>query len=85
MRKELYALKKLLFARLYRHEKLVRRMFRGKVCIRELYEAFHEEPAMLPPEMKERLEAGHKPHRVIADFIAALSDRAALDLHRKLY
>ncbi len=85
MKKKIKELKKLLFKRLYRHEQVSKKMFFGKVCIRGLYEAFKKEPNLMPREAVMRLEDGCKPHRVVADYIASLSDRGAMELYRELY
>jgi len=80
---ELKRLKKLLFAKLYRHEKIVSKMYAGKQCIRALYRAFSEEIDLLPPRQKALLEQRSQ-HRVIADYIASMTDRYALKLYHEL-
>jgi len=77
-------LKKLLFDKLYRHERIVSKMHSGKECIRKLYAALREDTDLLPREYKERLEK-EKRERVIADFIAGMSDRYALKRYREIY
>ncbi|WP_456451807.1 deoxyguanosinetriphosphate triphosphohydrolase [Hydrogenimonas sp.] len=77
-------LKKLLFEKLYRHERIVSKMHAGKECIRKLYAALREDSNLLPKEYKERLEK-EKKERVVADFIAGMSDRYALMRYREIY
>jgi len=84
-RTELSKLKKILFKKLYRHEKIVKRMFMGKVCIRKLFEACLNEPQILPLKIREQDNFAQNPSRAIADFIASLSDRGALMLYKELY
>jgi len=80
---QLKKLKKLLFHKLYRHEKIVSKMYAGKQCIRGLYRAFSEEPDLLPPRQKALLEQ-RRSHRVIADYIASMTDRYALKMYHEL-
>ena len=59
-------------------------MFAGKQCIKGLFKAFYSDLNLLPTKEKELLKTGRK-HRVIADYIASLSDRYALKLYNELY
>ncbi len=77
-------LKKLLFSDLYQHKQIMRRMYAGQQAIRGLYEALSEEPKMLPAYFRRQLEVREK-HRVVADYIASMSDRFALSLYNELY
>jgi len=81
---ELKRLKKHLFNTLYRHEKIVRKMYAGKECIRALYRAFNEDIDLLPSRQKALLDQ-RKPARVVADYIASMTDRYALKIHHELY
>ncbi len=84
MQKELKELKKLLFQKLYWHEAIVKHMYAGKVCVQNLYNAFMDEEKLLPKRQKELLQIRPK-HRVIADFIASMTDRYALKLSQEIY
>ena len=42
------------------------------------------EPGQLPPRFQEQLERDGI-HRVVCDYIAGMTDRFALDEHRKLF
>jgi dGTPase len=42
------------------------------------------EPGQLPPRFQEQIE-GEGVHRVVCDYIAGMTDRFALDEHRKLF
>lgn len=83
--KKLEELKQILFIKLYRHNQVGKKMFFGKRCINGLYKAFIKEPNLLPKELYKRIEEGEKTHRVVADYIASLSDRAAMKLYKELY
>ncbi len=77
-------LKKLLFNKLYTHEKIARKMYAGKQCIKGLYKAFNEDHDLLPPYQKELFEI-RTPKRVIADYIAAMTDRYAMKTYHEIY
>jgi len=81
---QLKRLKKLLFNKLYTHEKIARKMYAGKQCIKGLYKAFREDNDLLPPHQKELIEV-RKEERVIADYIAAMTDRYAMKTHHEVY
>lgn len=82
--RELKVLKKLLFQKLYTHEKIARKMYAGKQCIKGLYKAFRDDNDLLPPHQKELLEV-RKVERVIADYIAAMTDRYAMKTYHEIY
>jgi len=77
-------LKKLLMQKLYRHHRIVRKMYAGAQAIEGLYKALMEEPSMLSSYYFKQLEKRAK-HRVVADFIAGMSDRYALGLYNEIY
>jgi dGTPase len=81
---EIKKLKKLLYQNLYQHKQIVRKMYAGKQAIKGLYNALTEEPKILPGYYLRQIEQRNK-HRVIADYIASLSDRSALNLYNELY
>ena len=77
-------LKKRLFEVLYRHERIARKMYAGKQCIRGLYRAFSEDDHLLPSYQK-ALFAVRPKHRVIADYIASMTDRYAMKTYHDIY
>jgi len=81
---QLKKLKKLLLQKLYKHNKIVRKMHTGKQCIKGLYTAFREDEDLLPPYQKELFEI-RKKERVIADYIAAMTDRYAMKTYHEMY
>jgi dGTPase len=52
--------------------------------LRDLFESYVGEPQQLPPQYQDRIAADGK-HRVVCDYIAGMTDRFALDEHRKLF
>lgn len=81
---EIKKLKKLLFTKLYQHKDIMTKMFAGKQAIKGLYNGLSEEPKMLPKFYYKQLETKNR-HRVIADYIASMSDRHALSLYNEMY
>jgi dGTPase len=80
------ALKKFLFERMYRHERVCRMTDKAQGIVHDLFRLFLGEPQFLPPEWR-RLAAGaneQKTARVAADYLAGMTDRFALDEHRRL-
>jgi dGTPase len=77
-------LKKLLFSKLYQHKDIMIKMFAGQQAIKGLYDGLTQEPKMLPAHYYKQLEIRSK-HRVIADYIASLSDRYALSFYNEMY
>ena len=77
-------LKKLLFAKLYQSKEITRKMFAGKQAIKGLYSALMEDEKILPTYYRELLHVRAK-HRVVADYMASMSDRYAMKLYNELY
>ncbi len=77
-------LKKILFQELYQHKQIVRKMYAGKQAIKGLYSALMEEEKMLPKFHYAKLDCKEK-HRVVADYIAGMSDRYAFSLFNEMY
>lgn len=79
--------KAFLFANLYRHETMlaVRRQVAG--VVRDLFKAYMAEPAELPEEWRRGLEQDDDTRRArrVCDFIAGMTDRFAIDEHRRLF
>jgi len=77
-------LKNFLYQRMYRHPRLMRMQAKAERIIKEIYEAYREEPGMLPVKIQARLVDGSH-ERVIADYIAGMTDRYAMDEWEKLF
>ncbi|WP_028007339.1 deoxyguanosinetriphosphate triphosphohydrolase [Solimonas flava] len=84
-------LKRFLYEQLYRHHQVYRMMVKAKRVIHALFEAFIGDPKLLPPDFHaeaRRLESDEGEHgraRVVADYIAGMTDRYALDEHERLF
>ena len=53
--------------------------------IADLFNAYVAEPGQLPPHIAARWKAGESQTRVVADYIAGMTDRFAVDEYRKLF
>ena len=81
---KLKKLKKLLFQKMYQHKSIVRKMYAGKQAVIGIYNGLMQEEKMLPSFYYKQLESRAK-HRVIADYIASMSDRYALKFYNEMY
>ncbi|NPA51110.1 MAG: dNTP triphosphohydrolase [Epsilonproteobacteria bacterium] len=84
IKKELSLLKKELHKKLYKHPNIVIKMEAGKKAVRELFLAIEKEPNILPIQWREELKYKNK-NRVIADYIASMTDRFAIKLYHEIY
>ncbi len=79
-------LKRFLYANFYRHYRVVRMAFKADRIIRQLFGAYIEEPAQLPTETQRRAdESGLGLHRTLCDYLAGMTDRYAVQEHRRLF
>lgn len=81
------ALRQFLFKNMYRHFSVNRMTSKGRRVVKDLFRLLFAEPECLPPEWR-RLADGKgtaKTARVVADYIAGMTDRFALDEHRRLF
>jgi len=81
------ALRSFLFERMYRHYRVNRETSRARRVVHDLFRLFVEEPECLPPEWQAEALApgGAGRHRVVADYIAGMTDRYALVEHQRLF
>jgi len=78
------AVEAFLFANLYRHH-LVNRVFhKARRVLGDLFTFFTTYPDSLPPEHAARAE-GAGLHRAVADYIAGMTDRFAMEEHQRLF
>jgi len=81
--REQQELKRFLREKLYRHYRVARMSAKAKRIVTELFQAFRDDPRLLPPEFQVR--ATEDTPRAIADYIAGMTDRYAILEHRRLY
>ena len=80
MRAQSSALKRFLFANLYRHPQVEATMQAARQIVRELFAAYCADPAQMPASFAARAER----ERAVADFIAGMTDRFAISEHERL-
>ncbi len=78
-------LKAFLMENLYRHYRVMRMAVKAQKVMADLFHAYMSEPAQLPTHIAARWRAGEDRPRVICDYIAGMTDRFALDEHKKLF
>ena len=91
MARDLVELRRFLHARMYRHFRVNRTRSQARRILAELFGLFLSEPDVLPDEWLQRAdlkfaqdgEAGRA--RVVCDYIAGMTDRYAIEEHRKLF
>jgi dGTPase len=81
------ALKAFLFKHMYRHYKVNREMSKAKRVIADLFDLFLREPIVLPPGWAQLCDVPKsvRTARVVSDYIAGMTDRFALQEHRRLF
>jgi dGTPase len=80
------ALKAFLFERMYRHYKVNRMASKARRIVQDIFRLLLAEPQCLPTEW--RTPAAAAPAtvaRIVADYIAGMTDRFALDEHARLF
>jgi dGTPase len=91
MAEEHHALKRFLHKNLYRHYRVHRMSRKAGRILRSLFDAFLEDPQMLPPEQRPRLEALASERgeagraRAVADYIAGMTDRFAIAEFERIF
>jgi dGTPase len=87
MAEDLAALRSFLLERMYRHWKVNRTRSQARRILAEMFSLFMAEPDVLPTEWfvksQNRDEAGRA--RVVCDYIAGMTDRFAIEEHRRLF
>ena len=76
--------KDFLYKNLYRHWRVVRMAKKAERIITALYESYCAEPDILPNHVREASES-RGIERTIADYIAGMTDRFAIDEHQRLF
>ncbi|MDE1900865.1 MAG: deoxyguanosinetriphosphate triphosphohydrolase [Alphaproteobacteria bacterium] len=82
-------LRKFLFARLYRHHRINRICAKARQIVGDLFDFFMEHDDCLPAGWTEAVKARSGDDvakaRIIADYIAGMTDRFAVQEHRRLF
>ncbi len=80
-------LQSFLSQRMYRHARVLEIMTRAQRVIRDLFTAYLEDPQLLPADWREDIIRDDRSRyaRQVCDFIAGMTDRYALDQHKRLF
>jgi len=92
MKQALSEIRSFLFTNMYRHYKVNRMMNKAQKLLKDLFNELIDNPALLPEEwhirFTDEIEAEQtmdKKARIIADYIASLTDREAMLEHDRLF
>jgi dGTPase len=87
MVEDLGALRAFLMERMYRHWKVNRTRSQARRMLAEMFQLFLGEPDVLPAEWYARTQGRNEAGvaRVVCDYIAGMTDRFAIEEHRKLF
>ena len=80
MRAQSAALKRFLFANLYRHPQVTETTAQGREVVGALFDAYLQRPEELRPSFAQRPDR----ERAVSDYIAGMTDRFALREHERL-
>lgn len=79
-------LKSYLFKSFYRHYRVVRMATKAERLLADLFNAYVLQPLQLPPEVQQRVQTHPEGlHRVVCDYTAGMTDRYAIQEHKRLY
>nr|WP_201781869.1 deoxyguanosinetriphosphate triphosphohydrolase [Xylophilus sp. Leaf220] len=89
MRRESTALKRFLFQDLYRHPQVMATTGHARRVVRELFDAYRSAPGEMRASPNARAHASDgegpmSPERVVADYVAGMTDRFATREHERL-
>jgi len=87
MAEDLAQLRLFLMERMYRHWRVNRTRSQARRMLAEMFKLFMSEPDVMPAEWYARAEARDEAGRarVVCDYIAGMTDRFAIEEHRKLF
>ncbi len=78
-------LKTFLKENLYEHYRVIRMAEKAQRILTDLFNAYLEKPMQLPPTTYRKIEEAGSVKRVICDYMAGMTDKFALEEHRKLF
>jgi dGTPase len=86
MQANVQSLRAFLYPKLYRHPRIMQEMTSAERSVEALFLHFSEHPSSLPDEWQAELVGLDQQQKavLISDFIAGMTDRYALDMHRQL-
>ena len=78
------AVARYLLENFYRNHRVVRMAAKAERILGDLWRAYAADPRQLPPHVLERAQ-GEPEERAIADYVAGMTDRFAMDEHDRLF
>jgi dGTPase len=87
MREKNRVLQSFLSDRMYHHERVEGIMDRARRVVRDLFDAYMADPGLLPASWRGNTNQEDTPRyaRQVCDFIAGMTDRYALEQHKRLF
>lgn len=91
VRAQATALKQFLHRRVYRHHRVYRMNRKAQRVVRQMFDAFLDDPGLLPPDFHDDARRREVQHgtagraRAVADYIAGMTDRFALLEHERIF
>lgn len=89
MREQHRALKQLLRSKLYRHYRVFRMSMKAQRIVKDLFDVFFDTPRSLPHDVQRRIgeRGGNESERarLVADYVAGMTDRFAIAEHGRLF
>lgn len=86
LNREQRELKKFLHGHLYRHYRVMRMSAKAHRIVRDLFDVFMKDPRLLPTQFQASAgESEMSRARVVADYIAGMTDRYAIREHRRIF
>ena len=83
IKREQLELKRFLRVNLYQHHQVARMTNKARRIVRDLFQAFLNEPQLMPPQY--HAPASADTARTVADYIAGMTDRYAIREYRRLF
>ncbi len=87
MQKERSHLQAILNEKMYHHWRVERMTSKAKRIVNELFDVYLDNPRQLPYDIYDRQTkySDKQLHEIICNYIAAMTDRAALDEYKRLF
>jgi len=84
---DIRALKAFLFERVYRHDRVMTVMSAAEQVVVDLFQRYIAEPSLLPEAWHQAAQqrGGRRLARLVADFVAGMTDRMAMAEHCRLF
>ena len=85
--KDLNVIRKFLFERMYRHEKVTLLREKAKIVVKDLFSVLMEEPSLMPKDWAFLIQKSKNSptlHRLVSDYVSGMTDRYAIQEHSRL-